>query len=125
MACHETAVGQGNIEVPVGTITVNVERRAREAFFEQIKNFGGKHGFAVRIAPIRPDNEHFTVELWRSDLKVLGDNPFDQIDPAQFRISFYQNGQHPVPARLLEFVVNDLKRFIAEVPGTTFASSTN
>lgn len=104
---------------PVGTITVLVEKSARDLFFDQLKKFAEKHAFAIRIAPIRPDGEHFAVDMWRTDIKIFGDNPFDSVDPAEFRIDLYENSPQPVPAEQLNFLVNDLKRFMGEVRGVT------
>jgi hypothetical protein len=68
--------------------TLVVSKDARERFFEAVKLFGKQHGFAVRVAAVRPDNEHFSIAMERSDFSISAVNPFDT---SVFRVAFYVN----------------------------------
>src|SRR5687767_9405324 len=63
--------------------TLVVSKHARERFFDAVKLFGKQHGFAVRVAAVRPDNEHFSIAMERSDFSISAVNPFDT---AVFRV---------------------------------------
>jgi hypothetical protein len=120
--CGEAMAAKSNPQVPLRTIAVSVEKNARDAFFEQLKKFADRHAFAIRVAPVRPDGEHFIVQMWREDIKGIGVNPFD---PAGFEISFYENDcVHPVPAAHVDVLINDLKLFIGAIQGVTIPKPT-
>jgi hypothetical protein len=70
--------------------TFVVTKDARERFFEAVKLFGKQRGFAVRVAAVRPDNEHFSIAMERRDFSISAVNPFDT---AVFRVAFYVNMQ--------------------------------
>ena len=108
---------------PIGNVSVLYDRSARDALFEQLKKFADKHAFAIRIARIHPKYEEFTVSIWRTDLKLLGGTagntlaPGYPVYPMEFELGFYENSPHPVPTKQIDFLVNDLKRYIGKVKG--------
>lgn len=104
-------------QTPIETVTLLVKKEAQKKFFDQLTTFSERNGFAIRVARIRPDDYHYAVDMWRTDIKILTDNPFDPIDPAQFRIDFYQNSGHPVSTEQINFLVDDLKRLVLSVQG--------
>ena len=87
---------QPDSELPVRVVHFTVKPDARDRFLDQLKKFADENAFAIRIAPTRPDNQHFLIQLWRDDIKGVGFNP----DPEKFGIAFYHN-REPEPAMVL------------------------
>ena len=117
-ACEKPMTDKSDSQVPIRVVAISVQKSDRDAFFEQLKKFSDKHAFAIRIAPVRPDGEHFIVQMWREDIKGIGVN---SIDPAAFEIGFYENSRHPVSAEKLDTLLSDLKNIIGEVKGVSFS----
>ena len=108
-------------KLPRRKFIITIERRQQEELFSQLKKFADKGGFAIRIAPITPSGEDFSIEMWREDIKIFGANPFN---PGEFRIGFYDtDGAYPYPAPewALDDLENDLKSFIGEISNATFS----
>jgi len=83
-----TAYSESQSAVRVVHFTVKTD--ARDRFFNQLRNFSDENDFAIRIAPVRPDNQHFLIQLWRDDIKGIGVNSGD---PEKFGIAFFHNSQ--------------------------------
>ena len=106
-------------KLPRRNFVIIIEKSQREELFNQFRKFADKGRFAIRIAPITPSGEDFSIEMWREDIKVFGANPFD---PGEFRIGFYDtDGTYPFPATEgeLDNLATDLKSFIDEIPNVT------
>jgi hypothetical protein len=84
-------------ELPVRVVHFTVKPDARDRFFDQLKKFADENAFAIRIAPVHPNNQYFAIQLWRNDIKAFGVNPDD---PEKFGIAFYHNSE-PEPAMVL------------------------
>lgn len=109
---------KGESQLPLRKLVVTLNKAQHEAFFEQLRKFADRRGFAIRIAPTTPSGEDFSIEMWRSDFKIFGANPFD---PGEFKIGIYDNDAKGVPAEYLDALVAELKSFLAEVPTATVA----
>jgi hypothetical protein len=70
--------------------TFVVSKQARDRFFDAVKLFGKQHGFAVRVAAVRPDNEHFSIAMERSDFMISAVNPFET---SVYLVAYYVNNQ--------------------------------
>ena len=76
---------------------------ARDRFFDQLRKFADANEFAIRIAPVRPDHQHFLIQLWRDDIKGIGVNSGG--DPGNFVIAFFHNSE---PEAAIVFAINRL-----------------
>ena len=108
-----------NLEkAPVRKVDVTLEQSQHDQLFVQLRNFADKHAFAIRIAQTDPTGENFLVQMWREDIKVIG---VDSGDPGLFKIGFYNTyEERPVPSRVFDDLIVDLRGFIEEIPNTTF-----
>jgi hypothetical protein len=105
-------------KAPIRIVEVTLAESQHDQLFEQLRRFADKHAFSIRIAPTDPTGENFLVQMWREDIKVIG---VDSGDPGLFGIAFYNTyEERPVPSRVFDELVVDLREFIAEIPNTTF-----
>jgi hypothetical protein len=95
-----------------------VPEDARAGFLEKIRKFADAKAFAIRVAPTRPDGQHFLVQMWREDVNIVAVNPFN--DPREFRIGVYQTGTRPVPTAVVDAVLRDLKDAISDISRIDF-----
>jgi hypothetical protein len=105
-------------ESPLRSLTFTVQESQRDRFFDQLRKFADAEAFAVRIAPIAPDGKHFGIQLWRQDVKAIGDNA---LAIQEFDISFYENGDHPINRDIANELATHLKRVVSEIPGITIS----
>lgn len=126
--CTLTTSGRGRItsptppsnleKAPVQKVDITLEQNQHDQLFEQFRNFAGKHAFAIRISQTDPTGEDFLVQMWRQDIRIIGS---DSGDPGLFKIGFYNTyEERPVPSRVFDELIVDLREFIAEIPNTTF-----
>jgi hypothetical protein len=112
-----TMAARSQPELPMRSVTMIVGKDVRDEFFDQLKKFADTYAFAIRIAPTTSDGEHFLVQMWREDIKAIGNN---SLDPAEeFDISFYQNGEQQVEIASVDQLVIGLKSFVSSVQGIT------
>src|SRR5271169_4363373 len=71
----------------IAGIRVTVTADTRSELFDRLSEFAQTYGFRIRIAPVSAGGEHFVVQMWRKDVDVVGDNPFD---PQKYNIDFYR-----------------------------------
>src|SRR6185503_12029559 len=100
---------------PLRSISITVPDGARDQVFAQFHNYADEYGWAIRIAPTRPDDENFVVAMYREDLKILGTNA---IRSNTFRLGFFPNSTHPMPTELLAVLADGLKAAVGRVQGT-------
>jgi hypothetical protein len=104
-------------DVPRKVVTIVIDQNQRDDLFIQLEKFAEKWQYAMRIAPTDPSNEYFRVDMWRSDIKILGaylsnSNTFQTA-------FFYTESTRPVPKRYLDEEAEDLETFISQIPGAT------
>ena len=103
----------------VRVVKIKIDLTQREALFTQLQKFADKWGYATRIAPLDPNGENFSVQLWRADMNVSGLYPND---PGTLDIGFfYTDPAVPVPERYFDEEIDDLRNFINEIPGATLS----
>ncbi len=101
----------------VRVIRITIDPAEREALFAQLQTFADKWRYAIRIAPLDPKGESFSIQMWRSDMKFSGLYPND---PGTLDIGFfYTDPARPVPERYFDEEISDLKNFISQIPGAT------
>ena len=101
-------------ENPLRSISATIGEHQQRQFFEQLRRFADANAFAIRVAPSTPDGKTVLIQMWRSDVKVIGDNA---IKPAEFHISFYQNHVERPTAASLDGLASDLKKQSARSMG--------
>ena len=108
-----------NLEkAPVRKVDITLEQKQHDQLFEQLRNFAGKHAFAIRISQTDPTGEDFLVQMWREDIRIIGS---DSGDPGLFEMGFYNTyDERPVPLRVFDELIADLEELIVEIPNTTF-----
>ncbi|MER9646781.1 hypothetical protein [Mesorhizobium sp. M0199] len=109
----------GDGQLPIRVISLNVPDSSREPFFEGLKLFSEKYAFAIRIAPTTPDNEYYTIQMWREDIEIIGGNTKDINPKEEVTIALYNNGTQPVNEASADFVSSSIKEFVAGIPGVS------
>jgi len=102
---------------PIRNVYITIDPSQREELFAQLRKFASKWKYAILIDPSSLNSEKFFIELWRSDMRASGSNPFD---PGAFSIGFfYTDPASPVLEKYFDEEIADLKIFISEIPGAT------
>ena len=104
--------------MPLKKLVVTLDESQRESLFDQFRQFANKHGFAIRIAPVTPDDKEFIVEMWRSDLKIFA---VTAEKPGTFQIGIFDNDSEEIPQIYFEELIADLKAHLGNVQGATVA----
>lgn len=103
----------------IRVVRITIDPSQREELFAQLRKFSDKWRYAIRIAPLDPSGEHFSIQMWRSDMNLSGLYPND---PGTLDIGFfYTNPAVPVPERYFDEEISDLEGLISEIPGATFS----
>ena len=108
-----------NLEkAPVRKVDITLAQNQHDQLFEQFRNFAGTHAFAIRISQTDPTGENFLVQMWRENIRIIG---ADSRDPGLFEIGLYNTyEERPVPSRVFDELIVDLRELIMEIPNTTF-----
>lgn len=100
-------------------IVVTIDQSEQQELIDQLRKFADKWGYAIRVAPLDPRGESFSVSMWRADIKVFGYYPNS---PGRLDIGFYDTDRmYPVPESHFDEEIIDLKSFISEIPNSTFS----
>ena len=103
---------------PIRNVYITIDPSQRDELFAQIRKFSYKWKYAILIAPESLNPENFEIQMWRYDMRAVGDYP---IGPGRLAISFhYTNPAVPVPEKYFDEEIADLEIFISEIPGATF-----
>lgn len=106
-----------NGQAPIRKVWITLAQNQHDQLFEQLRKFADKHTFAIQISQTDPSGENFLVEMWREDIEI---DAIDSGDPGLFKISFFSTSEErPVPSRVIDELIVDLKGFIGEIPNTT------
>jgi len=101
------------------SIVVTIDTSRRDEFFDQLRKFADKHNFKVQIDVQPSGPEDFLIYMTREDVEIAGGNYFA---PGEYKIFFYHADlRNSAPESVLDDLVNELKSFVSEVPGTTFS----
>lgn len=101
------------------TIVINLEREHWDVFFDRFEGFARKWRYAIRVAPLDPNDESYIADLWRADIRVTAFMN-DKYDPGIIQIFFYDTDRlSPVPEVYFDEEIADLKDSLGEIPGIT------
>lgn len=99
---------------PKKTLVVSIDLGQREKLFEQLTKFADAHAFKIHIGPTTLSGDTFNINMSRKDVEVIANNV---IDTRKFDIAFYdKDPTNPVSEEVLDNVLNDLKRYVSEIP---------
>jgi len=108
-------------DIPRRLVTVTIDQNQQDELFAQLQKFAEKWQYAIRIAPAVQGNDHFIVDLWRIDMKVIG---VYLGASRELQVAFsYTESRRPVPDQHFDEEIDDLKSFISEIPNATFTVS--
>jgi hypothetical protein len=99
--------------------SVVVSREARSQFFEAVTRFSKQQGFKVRIAAVRPDNEHFAIYMDRADFSISAANAFDT---SVFRVFYYVNEPAKVTSADVTRLASDFEKMARSVDSVTVSA---
>jgi hypothetical protein len=123
LGCGRAIAAKFDSQSAVRAVYFTVKLDARDRFFDQLRKFADANAFAIRIAPVRPDHQHFLIQLWRDDIKGIGVNSGG--DPGKFVIAFFHNSE---PEAAIVFAINRLADNLAisltSVNGVAAAAAT-
>ena len=108
-------------QFPIRAVVVTINKSQYEQFFAQLREFADKRGFAIRVAAVRSDGEHFNIQMWSEYYKIFATNPFDS---GTFDVAIYKTSEHStlgIPATYLDTLIGDLKSYISKIPKATFS----
>jgi hypothetical protein len=108
---------QRKSQLPERAMKITISKERRPEFFDQLTKFAGANALVVRIGPTRPDGEHFFVQMWRSDIEIMGANPFNT---EEFQIGFYRDSEDAIRSEAIDQLMESLRRYVSEVPGAHF-----
>ena len=103
------------------TLRVTIDKNQWNDLLEQFRSFADYWRYAIRIAPLDPNNNSYNVELWRADMRLTAfmDTDFDE---GRVQIHFYDTDRtRPVPEQYYDEEVSDLMSFISEIPNVSIA----
>jgi hypothetical protein len=97
-------------------ITIDINRR--QEFFDQLRKFAEKHGFAIQIDTLASSDEEFQIYMTRDDVFISGATAFAL---EEYYIGFYdRDNVHFTPDAVFDDLASELERFVSEIPNTTF-----
>lgn len=103
----------------IRVVRITIDPSQQEKLFAQLQKFADKWRYAIRIAPLDPQNKTFSIQMWRSDIKLLGLYPND---PGTLDIGFfYTDPAQPIPSRYFDEEIKDLEDLINDIPGSTLS----
>jgi hypothetical protein len=98
------------------SITITIDLNQRQKFFDQLDKFAEANGFSMLIETLPSSDEDFQIDMIREDFIISGVSLLNEYHIAFFDVL----NQQPAPDSVIDDLVNDLERYVNEVPGTTF-----
>ncbi|HRJ57454.1 MAG TPA: hypothetical protein PK152_07530 [Anaerolineales bacterium] len=99
------------------SVVITIDLNQRQEFFDQLSKFAEANGFTILIETLSSSNEEFQIDMTREDIIIAGAT--GELD--KYYIGFYDVlNQPPAPDLVFDDLVNQLERYVTEVPGTTF-----
>jgi hypothetical protein len=119
LGCGRAIAAKSGSQNPVRVVHFTVKPDARDRFFDQLRKFADENAFAIRIAPVRPDNQHFLIQLWREDIKGIGVNSGD---PEKYVVAFFYNSEREAAvASAINRLADNLTSSVTSVTGVAAA----
>jgi hypothetical protein len=101
-------------------VHVTIDVSHRQEFFDQLRKFAAKNDFTILIDTRASGDPYFLIDMRRKDVEIVGINT--SITVNEYTISFHDaDPAQRVPDVMMDSLVNDLRGFVTQVPGTTFS----
>ncbi len=99
-------------------VNITIDVSHRQEFFDQLRKFAAKNDFTILIDTQPSGDQYFLIYMQRSDIEIDAINPHWSVNEYDF--GFHDaDPAHPVHNSVMDSLVNDLRDFVAQVPGTT------
>lgn len=100
----------------VHVVEMVVPHESRNAYFSQLRAFANENKFGLAITTFPRTKDQYTIELWRADIALSGDNEFD---PQDFELAFYIDPNRGGTLETALELLKSLNETVATVPGIT------
>jgi hypothetical protein len=108
-----------DVQTPIRSFAVNVPIQATPTFLDQFESFAKTNGFRFAKAIVRPDGAHYSVQLQRSDIRIVAVNSFDV---ERFNVGLYASEESPNAKERAQTLIDALSREFNGTHGITFLS---
>jgi len=114
VGCNNLESDRPDSQLPVRHFAIDVDTTALPQFLSTVEKLAIRHEFEYRIASVRPDGEHFIVEMAKPEFRVIIVNP---LDSGTFKVTVYENTIRPFPAEAADAFLADLRQSVSTVAG--------
>lgn len=113
-------------QLPIRSVRVTIEGEARlryrEKYIAALNEFALENAFSIRVSHSSPDLDDILVQMWRSDVKLIGVNATESpTSDITFKIGIYRNSTAPTQSAVIDHLVDGLRRAIGRVQGARFS----
>ena len=106
----------GTGRMSVHNLIATVPREEWDTYFDKMREFAKVNDLKILIKRSKPGFDIFFVDLWRSDVLLMGGN---LIDTSKFQTYLYVDPDKGGTLEVATALVDSMKEFIAQVPGIT------
>jgi hypothetical protein len=111
-------------EAPIRIVKVTIGKGAYNQYVRAIRKFADSYAFAIRVSHSSPKPDDILVQLWRSDVRIIGANSSEVgARDTTFDIVLFNNCgcDVPVPPTTINRLVFGLKGTVGQIQGATFS----
>jgi hypothetical protein len=105
--------------LPVKELAITMGVNHLEEFRTQLREFADKHSLNFTESFYNGDHTFFSVEMNGDDFHIFLQNHKDSL--GEIGLFFFNEASPPIPQQTVDELVNDLKRFVMEIPNVTIA----
>lgn len=110
---------QENPQNAIHSVTFSVNENSRDAFFNYVVSFSKENKFQSYVYPTTPDGSYFTMELHRSDMKIIGGNTMG-IDPKEnVSLAIYDDLKSPTSHLNIEEIFSNFVQKAGKISGVS------
>jgi hypothetical protein len=97
-------------------VTITIDSNHQQEFFDQLHQFAEANSFSILIDTLSSSDKDFQIYMKREDVIISGVSLSNE-----FQIAFSDViNQSPARDSVFDDLVNELERYVREIPGTTF-----
>ena len=120
MAIADVAAAGFRDEAPIRVVQITMSKDAYHQYVHEIHKFADSYAFAIRVSHSSPKPDDILVQLWRSDVKIIGANTSEVgARSITFDIALFNNCgcDVPVPPTTINQLVFGLKQTVGQIRG--------
>lgn len=121
VGCNELEPERPDSQLPVRRLSIDVDGSVRAHFLSLVEELAIRRKFQYRIAPVRPDGEHFIVEMAKPEFRVILVN---DLNVGTFNVRVYENSTRPFPAEAADAFMAELLQSVRDVAGIRVSEPT-